>query len=121
MPRLSIGGSSSSRSWQDEDKFTAAFQGLRSEKINGDDAGIVVFVDEKGEVIERWATKLWERLINGEPADRKTGRPAQKPAIKTGDVLYIESGDEKKLKGGKRFRQFKVELLTGKDIPKSLR
>jgi hypothetical protein len=119
MPRISVGGSSGERSWKDDDKFVASFQGHRFEKINGDDAGILMFVTDKGNLLERWATKLWDRLVFGEPKTKD--RPAQKPCLKEGMCVDVEVGEEKKLKGGKRFRQFKVEILTGKDIPKGLR
>jgi hypothetical protein len=122
MARQSIGGGSGgSKSWADGDKFTAIVT-MRSEKIQGDDAEILTFVTEKGEIVERWATTAWLRMFHGEPADKKAGRPAQKAVLKDGDVVSVAAQKETKTKkGGNRFRPFSVELLTGKDIPKGLR
>lgn len=117
MAKIQIGSNGSARSWQDGEKFAAMYMGTRTEQINGDAAKIVMFAKDDGELVERWETKLWDRLANGEKRDGKK----IPPVIKQGTVLAVEVGTEKKLKGGKRFRQFSVEILTGKDIPKRLR
>jgi hypothetical protein len=116
---MQLSGGGGDRSWKDDEKFVASFQGHRFESINGDKAGILMFMDVKGELFERWETKAWSRMIFGEPKSKD--RPAVKPTLKQNDVVEVTVGGEKKLKGGKRFRRFEVDLLTGKDIPKTLR
>lgn len=118
MPKVSVSTGSGERSWENKEKFTGLLINDVMEKLNsGDKARILFFQLASGDVKERWSTALWDRLIDGDK-ERKT--PAM---VKIGDCLEVEALEEVKIKGkgGKRFRPFVVQKLTGKDIPKSLR
>lgn len=98
----------SDRAWKDGDKFVAVYTGRREEKIKGDKAGILMFLDSNAAPLERWETAIWARLIAS--GELWPGRP-----------IEVEALPEAAGKGGKRFRPFVVTALSGHDVPKSLR
>jgi hypothetical protein len=118
MSQVISTGKGSNRAWSDGEKLgPVSLLGVRREKIKGDDAPIVCFATASGDLVEKWATALWLRLIEGDKSKK------EKPTLKEGDVLDVEAMPEAKLagKGGKRFRPFSISRRVGKEIPKNMR
>lgn len=117
MARTTLGGGG--KGWTDGEVWTGRYQGFREETFGqgkkARKALVLQFTRDGVDVLERWASAFWERLIAG---DKERKIP---PQVKPGAVLDVKVLPEQKMKGGKRFRPFTVDLLTGADIPKVLR
>lgn len=117
MGRTALGGGS--KAWSDGEKWIARYLGYREETFGQGKKARVSYVLQFSrdgvEVMERWATAFWERQILG---DKERKMP---PTLKPGAVLEVSVQGEQKLKGGKRFRPFLADVLSGDDIPKAFR
>jgi hypothetical protein len=114
MPKVLLTGGS--RSWSKE-KFIAKIadvmkadlakmKGRGKNKKGGGEYLVFKLADHS--IRERWVTAVWRRLLD----EKKIG---------AGDVVSVVTRDEEKLPKGRKFRPVDVELLTGAEIPKSLR
>lgn len=120
MPSVLLSSGKGERAWRDGDKFTALI--LNYVPHESGEGKVLSFVGVKGEAFERNATTLWRRLMEGERRKLNGKVMETKPVLKLGAVVAVEALAETKTgKKGNRFRPFVIKLLTGKDVPKSLR
>jgi len=107
MPRISLSTPGGERSWKDGEKILGIFRGTDTTEVKGDDVDFLIFQTADG-TVTRWVTGRWAKLL-------------EEKKLKSGMVLDIKAESEVKVKGGRRFRPFTIDLLTGPEIPKSLK